>query len=192
MLKIARLAFAAWLLVEFLSWLKILPLTLEFTWLGLMLTASIVWLALEIISWRLKKTGARYLWGLTYLVSLFSVCIDAFGDIARFYGTYAWYDQVAHFIGGAAVALVIFDMLVSLQQANKINLPLKGRGAITIGLAMALGSVYELEEYLEDVFFASHRLGDAIDTANDMLLNTIGAVIIIVTLVIIRRRKKFQ
>ena len=190
MLKIARFAFAAWLLVEFLSWLKVLPFTLEFTWLGLMLTASFTWIALEIISWRLKKAGARYLWGTTYLVSLFSLCVDAFGDTFRFYGTYAWYDQVAHFIGGAVVALVIFNLLIALYSANKINLPSKGIAAIAIGISMALGSVYELEEYLEDVVFNSNRLGDAFDTGNDMLLNTVGAVVIIVILVIIRRRKK--
>ena len=37
MLIIARLAFGGWLLVEFLSWAKVLPLTLEFTWLGLVI-----------------------------------------------------------------------------------------------------------------------------------------------------------
>jgi uncharacterized membrane protein YjdF len=192
MLKIARFAFAAWLIVELLSWLKILPLTLEFTWFGLMLTASFVWLGLEIISWRLRKAGARYLWGLTYLGALLSLCVDAFGDIFRFYGSYTHYDQFAHFIGGAMIALVVFDLMTALYKSGKISIPLKGRGVLAIATAMAMGSLYEIEEYSEDVLFGSHRLGDAFDTANDMLLNTLGAIAIIIIIVMIRRRKKFQ
>ena len=191
MLKIARLAFGAWILVEILSWAEVLPLTLEFTWLGLILTAGFVWVSLEIISWQLRKHGARYLWGITYLGALFSVCADAFGDIFRFYGNFFWYDQAAHSIGGAVVALIAFNLLTALYQSGKIVLPIKGRGVISVAIAMAMGAFYEIEEYLEDVFFHSHRLGDGFDTANDLLCNTFGAVVIIIILVIIRRRKKF-
>lgn len=190
MLQIARLAFAAWILVEILSWVKVLPLTLEFTWLGLILTAGFVWASLEIISWQLRKHGARYLWGITYLGALFSVCADAFGDIFRFYGNFSWYDQVTHFFGGAVVALIVFDLLTALYQSGKIILPIKGRGVVSVAIAMAMGSIYEIEEYSEDVLFKSHRLGDGFDTANDMLCNALGAAVIIIILVIIRRRKK--
>jgi hypothetical protein len=190
MLKIARLAFGFWLFVEILSWVKILPLTLEFTWLGLVVTASFAWGILEIISWRLRRVGARNLWGLTYFAALFSQCVDAFGDISRFYGKFGWYDQFAHFVGGAVVALVIFDLLLALQDSGRLNLPAKGRAIIAICVSMAAGSLYELEEYGEDVFFNSNRLGNAFDTGNDMFLNTLGAAVLIWLIYFIRRRRK--
>jgi uncharacterized membrane protein YjdF len=37
--------------------------------------------------------------------------------------------------------------------------------------------LYEMQEYLEDVFSGSHRLGDGPDTANDLLLNLIGGLV---------------
>ncbi|MEK7640147.1 MAG: DUF2238 domain-containing protein [Patescibacteria group bacterium] len=192
MLKIARLAFGVWVFVEVLSWAKVIPLTLEFTWFGLILTASVAWGAVELISLRLRKVGAQSLWGGTLLLVLISQCTDAGGDIFRLYSAYNWYDQVAHVVGGAAVALIFFNLLTSLHIAQRIQLGVKFRGWLAVMGSMAIGSLYELEEYGEDVIFGSHRLGDAFDTANDMLMNTLGALLLILIIVRIRRRKQLQ
>ena len=192
MLHVARFAFGAWILVEVLSWVQVLPLTLEFTWFGLILTAGFAWGALEFISWRLRRVGAQSLWGGTFLLALVSQCADAFGDIFRLYGTYSWYDQVAHALGGAAVALVFFTLFTSLSNQKLIQLGLKFRGWLAVMGAMAMGSLYEIEEYSEDVIRHAHRLGDAFDTANDMLCNTLGALLLVLTIVWLRRRKQLQ
>lgn len=192
MLTVARFAFGVWILVEVLSWLKVLPLTLEFTWLGLILTASLAWGALEFISWRLRKAGARSLWAWTFIAALLSQCTDAFGDILRLYGTYGWYDQVAHLIGGAVIALILYDLFTALHERARIQLGLKFRGFLSVLGAMAIGSLYELEEYGEDVIFGSHRLGNAFDTGNDMLMNTVGAILCIFIIVWVRRKRQLQ
>lgn len=190
MLQVARVAFGAWLLVEVLSWAKVLPLTLEFTWFGLILTASVAWGTVELISWRLRKVGAQSLWGGTLLLVLISQCTDAGGDIFRLYGTYSWYDQVAHIIGGAAVALIFFNLLTSLHAAQRVKLGFKLRGWLAVMGSMAVGSLYEIEEYSEDIIRNAHRLGDAFDTANDLLCNTIGAGLLMLIIVWVRNRKK--
>lgn len=192
MLKIARFAFGTWLLVEVFSWAKILPLTLEFTWFGLILTASVAWGAVELISWRLRKVGAQSLWGGTLLIVLISQCTDAGGDIFRLYGMYSWYDQVAHVVGGAAVALIFFNLLTSLHVAQRISLGQKLRGWIAVMGSMAIGSLYEIEEYSEDIIRNAHRLGDAFDTANDLLMNTVGAILCIFIIVWVRRKRQLQ
>lgn len=192
MLQVARFAFGVWILVELLSWAKVLPLTLEFTWLGLILTASLAWGALEVISWRLRKVGSRTLWAGTFIATLVSQCTDAFGDILRLYGSYGWYDQVAHLIGGAVIALILYDLFTALHEAKRIQLGLKFRGFLSTLGSMAIGSMYELEEYGEDVIFGSNRLGNAFDTGNDMLLNTIGAVLLVLIIVWVRRTKQLQ
>lgn len=183
MLTLVRFAFGAWITVEVLSWANVLPLTLEFTWLGLILTAAGAWGALEVISWRLRRAGARNLWAGTFAAALLSQCTDAFGDIFRWYGSFGWYDQVAHFVGGAVVALVFFDLLTALVQSKQIALGRRFTGFVSVLASKAVGSLYELEEYGEDVLFGSNRLGTALDTANDMLLNALGAVVVVILLV---------
>lgn len=190
MLQVARIAFGTWLGVEILSWAGVFPIHIEFTWLGLVLTAALAWLALEVITWQLHRVGAESLWGWTFLAALLSQCTDAFGDILRLYGTYSWYDQVAHLVGGAAVALVFFNIFARLIERGIVKLPRAWHGFISILGSMAISSLYEIEEYSEDVIFHSNRLGSAFDTANDMLLNTSGAILIILVIVIFFKNRK--
>jgi hypothetical protein len=190
MLQVARIAFGTWLCVEILSWVGVFPIHIEFTWLGLVLTAALAWLALEIISWQLHRVGADSLWGWTFLAALLSQCTDAFGDILRLYGTCCWYDQAAHLVGGAVVALVFFNILARLIERDIVKLSRAWQGFIAILGSMAVGSLYEIEEYSEDVIFHSNRLGSAFDTANDMLLNTCGAVLFILAIIIFARKRQ--
>lgn len=192
MLVVARVAFGSWVAVEILSWAKVLPITLEFTWLGLIITATGAWLALEIISRWLRNRGAQSLWAGTFIVVLISQCTDAFGDIFRLYGTYAWYDQVAHLVGGSALALVFFNTFYHLEKAGRVKFPLGLHSLVSVFGAMAIGSLYELEEYSEDVIFGSNRMGNAFDTGNDMLMNTLGAclMVLVVWQVVKARRRQ--
>ena len=48
--NIIRIGFAAWIIFELLNWIGVLNFTLDFTWLGLVVTAVFVWTALEIVS----------------------------------------------------------------------------------------------------------------------------------------------
>lgn len=188
---VARVAFGSWIAVEMLSWAKVLPITLEFTWFGLIITASGAWLALEIISGWLRKRGAQSLWAGTFIVALVSQCTDAFGDIFRLYGSYGWYDQIAHFIGGAVLALVFFNTFYNLEQAGRVKFPLGLHSLVSVFSAMAIGSLYELEEYSEDVLFGSNRMGNAFDTGNDMLMNTLGAcLMVLVVWQVIKARRR--
>lgn len=189
MLQVVRGVFATWLSIELLSWAGVLPLTLEFTWLGLVLTASVAWAGVEIISWRLRKSGARNLWAGTFFLVLLSQCTDAFGDILLLYGTYSWYDQVAHVVGGMALGLVFAVTFIAAQAAGVARFGKKSLGALAVACAMALGSLYELEEYLEDVLTGSNRLGTGMDTGNDMLMNTIGAIAVVLVVQLVAHRR---
>ena len=177
-LKIAsRAAVAGLISFELLNAAGILLFSLDFTWLGLSITAIFCWAVIEIISGLLKKSYGAPLAGWTMLVAAGAVYMDALGDILHFYGRFGWYDQFAHFAGGAAVAILTFDVAWRLAQKHKMPLWFSSFSAIA---ATALfGALYEIEEYLEDYFTGSHRLGDGPDTANDLMLDIIGAVVII-------------
>lgn len=71
---------------------------------------------------------------------------------------------------------------------EEVALRLKWRcpRAVTYGLALGASTIfavlYEVEEYLEDYFFQTNRLGDGPDTANDLMLNLFGGALLIVCL----------
>jgi uncharacterized membrane protein YjdF len=177
---ISRTAIAGLIVFELLNEAGILLFSLDFTWLGLSITAIFCWSVIEIISGLLKKSYGAPLAGWTMLVAAGAVYMDALGDILHFYGRFGWYDQFAHFAGGAAVAILAFDIAWRLAQKHKI--PLWFSSFFTIAATALFGALYEIEEYLEDYFTGSHRLGDGPDTANDLFLDIIGAIVIILAI----------
>ncbi|MBU0598518.1 hypothetical protein KKF61_06060 [Patescibacteria group bacterium] len=187
--NIIRAGFAGWIIFELLNWAGILDFTLDFTWLGLVVTAVFVWAALEIVSARLKKTTNRTLPWIVFFACFFSISFDALGDVAGWYSRFVWYDQVGHTLGGAMAALLMFFVLWRLNQAGRIKIGKKLLGFMAITGSAFFGVLYELEEYLEDVFTGGNRLGSGVDTANDMMWNTIGALIVVLIAVKILRSR---
>jgi len=189
-----RLLLAGLVLFELLNEFGILHYTLDFTWFGLAITSIIAWVVLEFSSYSLKKAclpanglsrrqwqaggKAMNFWAIMTAVAV--VYVDALGDILHFYGRFGWYDQLAHFAGGAAVAGLIFNVVWQLCSCQKIRLGNLGIGFITIASTAFVCALYEIEEYLEDFFTGSHRLGDGPDTANDLMLGILGAITMVV------------
>ncbi len=178
--NLIRFGFAGWIVFELLNYVEILHFTLDFSWLGLVLTSGFVWGAIEIISFRLKKSTGKPLSWLVYLGGFLSVSLDALGDVAHWYSEFEWYDQLGHASGGGMAALLSFFVFWQLKEAGKISIGKKLAGFMGIVTAMALGVLYEMEEYIEDIFSGGNRLGSGIDTANDMMWNTIGALIVVI------------
>lgn len=187
--NIIRVGFLCWVIFEFLNWIEVLHFTLDFTWLGLIITSTVVFGSVEWISYKVKKlTGSPLPWFI-YLGAFFSISLDAMGDIAHWYTQFTWYDQVGHASGGGMVALLVFFVYWRLINVNKIVISKKMAGFISVAVAISLGVLYELEEYIEDLINKSNRLGTGVDTANDMLFNTMGAIIIIVIVTSLIREK---
>ncbi|MBU0963868.1 hypothetical protein KKC06_02410, partial [Patescibacteria group bacterium] len=86
-------------------------------------------------------------------------------------------------------ALLMFFVLWRLNQAGRIKIGKKLLGFMAITGSAFFGVLYELEEYLEDVFTGGNRLGSGVDTANDMMWNTIGALIVVLIAVKILRSR---
>ena len=176
---IARAGFTGWLVFEFLNWIDVLHYTLDFTWFGLMFTLLFIWIGLEWISSALLKSTGKSLPGMVFLLSLVGVSWDALGDIAHFYGRYEWYDQAAHTAGGASIGFVFFAIIWRLIASGKLSMKIQWHAFFAVSCGMLLGVLYELEEYIEDMFTGGNRLGSGVDTANDLMCNLIGAVLII-------------
>lgn len=172
---VVRAGFAGWVGFEFLNLIKILHFTLDFSWFGLILTSGFIWAAIEITSSKLHKHVAAGLPWPVYCVGLLGVSWDALGDVSHLYARFSWYDQAAHFGGGMTAALVFFFIFHLVNQSGKITIGPKLLGFFAIASANLLGVLYELEEYAETVIFHNNRLGDALDTPNDLMWNLIGS-----------------
>lgn len=184
LINLSRALFAILVIFELLNQLKILNFPLTFTWLGLILTSTIIWFLLEIVSLYTQKKCGLPISGLAMLTAVAVVYIDALGDVFLFYARFGWYDKTAHLVGAAAAAGIVFSIIRNLVACQRIKLGPFGQGLFSWMTASFLGIVYELEEYFEDLFTGSHRLGDALDTANDLFLDVVGGLTIMVIAVI--------
>lgn len=176
---------------EFLNLVKILHFSLDFTWLGLMITSGMALIIIESISFFLKKHTGKPVLGLVYFMASISVLADAAGDVFHIYSSYEHTDQILHFLGGGCVAICIFSVVKAYNDAKIIKLSRFSQIFYPICVASFMGTLYEIEEYTEDIFFHTNRLGDGYDTANDLLLNNTGALFFcLLVYIIITRFKK--
>lgn len=192
LLILARILFAGLVLFELLNYIGVLHFHIEFTWLGLMITALGVWGIAEVILWRVGEHMPPNTKALALFATSLVVYIDALADINRWYDL-SHFDNLMHFIGGSSACILLFVVFDALRKnAQAFRVSLRWASYITFVTAVSLGVLYEFEEYLEDVFTGSHRLGDGPDTANDLLMNTLGAAIFVLILSFIRHREEVK
>lgn len=184
--NIARAGIAGLIIFELLNWVGVLDYTLDFTWLGLIITAGPVWIFLECLNSYFKKKFNSGLPGILFLIAALGLYIDALGDVFKLYSTYYWYDQVAHFIGGTAASIVVLVTVIK----KKINLGNFSQGLVVVSITTFILVLYEMEEYLEDVFFNTNRLGPGSDTANDLYLGLTAATLVTLIYFGLRRKKE--
>lgn len=179
LLWISRVAFLGLIIFELLNQFNILHFTLDFTWFGLALTSVVAWASLEIALRVFTGAHAHHFhFGAIFAVVAVMTYVDALGDILHLYSKISFYDQIAHFSGGAFIAIVFAIIIHHLDRLNIITLGRFAKATFIIALTALGGSLYEIEEYLEDYFRGSNRLGDGPDTANDIMLAIIAAVLV--------------
>ena len=196
MLNIIRVLFVGLIVFEILNFLKILNFTLEFTWLGLIITAITSLVLLEIVAHKYRQKKKHRLHWSVWLIILASLCLDVFGDIFHFYGQYDWWDQVVHTFISAVTCFTLFT-IISAFWIDKFRFSLlfkKGKLTLSLLLAatstMTLTALYEIEEYIEDTLFDTNRLGPGTDTVNDLVCNLFGVLIVVVFVVVYYRITK--
>lgn len=190
MRNFARTLFAALIIFEILNYLKILQFSLEYTWLGLIITSSAALLILEITAYKYKKLKNHNLHWIVWFIIVSGLSLDATGDFFHLYGNFFWWDRVVHFFVSAVAAFTIFTVISAfwvdkfkfclLFKSGKMRLA----SFLAITSTISLSAIYEIEEYAEDLIFHTNRLGPGVDTADDLLFNTLGALSILIILYI--------
>lgn len=200
-INFARLLFGGLIIFELLNYLKILQFSLEYTWLGLVITSTVSLILLEITAYKYKqKKGYNLHWSI-WLIVVAGLALDAFGDFFHFYSRYSWWDQFVHWFVSSVACFTLF-IVISAFWIDKFKFSLlfqTGRLKLSLLLAatstMSLTALYEIEEYLEDIIFHTNRLGPGTDTVNDMFFNLVGVLMavtfIVVYYLITHKRKIF-
>lgn len=194
--NIGRLLLFGLLIFNFLNLVRILNFTLQFTWLGLFITALATCLILEGVAYAyFQKKGYTLHWSV-WLIVMFALGLDAAADIFHFYQRFDWWDQVVHTLNSSLICFALF-IAVSAFWINRPSFDLLRKPArLHLGLfiaattTMALSALYEIEEYTEDMIYGTHRLGPGTDTANDLLCNAAGILLSVAVLWIIMTLKR--
>ena len=192
LITLARLLFAGLVIFELFNYVGILHFHIEFTWLGLLITALSVWIIAELVLLRFGKHMSMNRKAVALLATSLVVYPDAIGDINRWY-SYQYFDATLHFMGGSAAAILLFIVFDAIRKNSaSFRVPIRWAAFVSLTSAVFLGVLYEIEEYLEDVFTGSFRLGDGPDTANDLLMNTLGALTFVLLLAYIFHRLELR
>lgn len=176
-----RVAIGILIVFEFLNEVGIWHVPLDFSWHGLMVTSVLVWLIVEILVH--YEPNIRVPWVLPWIVLM--LYMDALGDIFHFYSTIHPYDKLLHFTGSAVVTYTVYEFF-----RKRLFLSPFLSAIVYISIGSTIGMLYEIEEYLEDLFINKRllRMGDSYDTGGDLLMNLLGC-ICIVQFIMYRERK---
>lgn len=186
---LGRVLIAALIIFEVLNLFGILNFTLDFSWLGLLVTSIATLMVVEAIYYNFRRKGIL-LPLLPYLLAGIGLWFDALGDVAHLYGNFAWYDQFMHLLGGGIV--MSLSLAVFSNSEKKLSASIFMVLIAALAFTALFGSLYEIEEYLEDQLYHGRqlRLGDGPDTASDLMWNLIGGVGIGIIYLMMRKNNR--
>ena len=163
--------------------------------LGVLRLAFLVWAAVELAN---GHTGDALALVVTFAVLhvprllrlplVFDVAflvvwtLQELGQVAGFWGRFAWWDTLVHGAMPAVLAPTAFLLLVRVGVLPDL---LAARGArattgavmVVFLIAAGFGSVYDIYEWFADVYFGMHYQPDNTDTMTDITANAVGGLV---------------
>jgi hypothetical protein len=135
----------------------------------------------------LKRQWRLYLpFALDFSIVLFLFCTLLLGQLLRFYQLVPWWDKFLHFQSGLLLSVTGFVLVYILNEHEKSPLDLSPGflALFAVTFAITFGALWELWEYGIDILFHTYywQGGSAVsaigDTMDDLLADTIGAIIV--------------
>jgi hypothetical protein len=112
---------------------------------------------------------------------LFVMAALIFGEIFDFYYKFEAWDAILHMLSGFVIAMVAFIIVKQLHEDVDIRVTLSPFfvSLFAVSFSMAVGVVWEIFEYLMDVWFGTNmQKSGLVDTMEDLIVATIGALIV--------------
>lgn len=114
----------------------------------------------------------------SFMVAILSFIFAAqfLGELNSFYYKYWWWDTMLHTIFGITMGFIGFIATLVLNKSEKITLSPVYVAVFSFTLSLAAGTIWEIFEFFMDqVFGTNMQKSGLIDTMQDLIVNTIGA-----------------
>ncbi len=133
-----------------------------------------------------KGTDKAIVWGLLAAALVASVASSLF----ELYDVFSWYDEVLH-----AYMSFAFALLLALYAYGTVLTGRRRYEALLVlavaGLGLAAGTIWELLEWLYDLYVSGNAIQNKTDTMIDLALDLAGGVVAgIVSLPMLRNREQ--
>ncbi len=112
------------------------------------------------------------------MIVLFLFATLFLGEIGNFYERYWWWDVLLHSGAAIGIGLIGFVMVFMLFEGDRYAAPPMALAVLTFFIAMAIGAIWEIFEYLMDQIFGMNMQKSGLDdTMWDLIVNFAGAMI---------------
>ena len=101
------------------------------------------------------------------------------GEAADYYIRFWWFDKILHISSGILVGMVGFVIIYFFLYTNKLSANPFMVVVFSVSFALAVGALWEIFEFLMDLFFGLNMQKSGIkDTMSDLIVNFLGACIV--------------
>ena len=115
---------------------------------------------------------------LTLITSVFLFASFVLGEIRDFYERIWWWDLALHGISALTIGLIGFLGIYVFYMTHRIQVAAGWIASITFAIAVSLGTIWEIFEFLMDWYFGFNmQKSGLIDTMTDLLINAVGAAV---------------
>ncbi len=116
-------------------------------------------------------------WILEILI-VFALFLHIGGGVLSIYYTIPLYDKFAHFVSSFLVAFISFAVIYILDEYwTGLHMDRRAMAFVVIVSTMAFGVVWEFIEWGSDLIFVTHEQWGLTDTMTDLLVDTIGGIL---------------
>lgn len=127
-----------------------------------------------------------------FFFTLFLWASFALGEVSNFYQQYLFFDKVLHFNSGILLGLLGFFIIYTLYYLRKIEFNYIIMGIFIFSFSVMLGTIWEMFEFFMDHQFGLMMQGSLWDTMWDLIIDSIGAIIVaILGTIYVKRKRKF-
>lgn len=151
-----------------------LPLKPQFSWIGLFLTALFAFGSLTILERYLRNRNQAALPLSLWAMVTAAIILDAGGDLLYLYARFPWYDNLTHFVGGFAIAVLARWFILAKNHGERRAVHPLTACYLVLAAVASIATLYEIVEYFSDWFIGTQNLADRWDTNEDLIMAMIG------------------
>ena len=141
------------------------------------------------INWKWKATVPV---AIDILVTL-ALLIHVGGEVTAAYFILPHYDTVAHFTSSLLIACIAFVAIYSLDRYwDGLSMDIYVMAFFVVIMAMALGVAWEFTEWASDIYGGSWAQRGNQDTMGDLLIDTLGGVVMAIIGVVLVKSGKMD